>query len=329
MRTLHLAILLLLASVSLAFATGQGKSLIYGGAAQGRVIFDGKAHASHGLVCNDCHSTLFETRKQALITMQDHAGATKCFACHNGTKASSACASCHRKEGLPTVEVRLNGAASVVDSLINPHKAKVEKATGYALLILKSNAGKGLIDLVDGKCDASMASASIDTVVKAAKGAGRDVDATKLQLHVIDTDEVVFVVHPTNKVQSLTLDQIKEIHTGKIANWKEVGGDDLPITVVTDTLSSATRGLIKQAVMKNEEYKVDTLPVNVADISAEVGKAPGAIGGLGAGFVKRELVRKIVTGKVERPLGLITVGPPSDKVTKVIAAYRQAVGSKP
>ncbi|MBT0664166.1 substrate-binding domain-containing protein [Geobacter pelophilus] len=325
MRSLLLAVLLTIAFVSLAFATGQGKSLNYGGAGQGRVIFDGRVHAAKGYVCKDCHSSLFETRKQAKITMDDHAGSGKCFGCHNGKTALADCAACHRKEAEKTV-VKLHGAASVVDSLVNPHKKTVEKNTGYVLDVVKSNAGKGLIDLADGKCDASMASASVDTVVQAAKGAGREVDGSKLQLHVIAKDEVVFVVNPANKVQKLSLQQVKEIHTGKIVNWKEVGGDDLAITVVTDTLASATRGLIKQSVMKNEEYRADTLPVNVAQISDEVAKVPGAIGGLGAGFVKPELVRKLDTGsKVERPLGLITLGPPSAKVAKVIEAYKAAL----
>lgn len=325
MRPLLLALCILFASLSVAFATGQGKSLNYGGAGQGRVIFDGKIHASKGYVCKDCHSSLFETRKQARITMDDHAGSGKCFGCHNGKIAFADCAACHRKEPDKTV-VKLHGAASVVDSLVNPHKAAVEKVTGYALEVVKSNAGKGVIDLVDGKCDASMASASVETVIQAAKGAGRELDGSNLQLHVIATDEVVFVVNPSNKVKKLSLQQVKEIHTGRIVNWKEVGGDDLPITVVTDTLASATRGLIKQSVMKNEEYRKETLPVNVAQISDEVAKAPGAIGGLGAGFVKPDLVRKLDTGsKVERPLGLITIGTPSTKVSKVIEAYKAAV----
>jgi phosphate transport system substrate-binding protein len=261
--------------------------------------------------------------------MQDHAGPTKCFSCHDGKKAFADCASCHRKTGDNRTVVRLSGAASVVDSVINPHKAAVEKATGYALEIVKSNAGKGLIDLVDGKCDASLASASIDTVAKAAKGAGKEVATDNLQLHTMATDEVVFVVHPSNKVKTLTFEQLKDMHTGKIRNWKELGGDDLAIIIVTDTVSSATRGLIKQAVLKNEEYLKEALAVNVATISDEVAKAPGAIGGLGAGFVKAGAVSQVATSKIERPLGLITLGAPSEKVRKVFEAYKAAVKAKP
>src|ERR1700690_308723 len=89
--------------------------------------------------------------------------------------------------------IELHGAASTVDSLIMPYKDAVEKKTGHSLMVVKSNAGNGLIDLVEGKCDASLASASIEVVVKAAKAAGKEVDASKLVLTVAATDEVVFI----------------------------------------------------------------------------------------------------------------------------------------
>lgn len=78
-------------------ATGGGAALLYGGAGQGKVIFDGRLHASKGFVCKDCHSEIFATKKKALITMDDHAGTTACFACHDGVTAFSDCKNCHRK----------------------------------------------------------------------------------------------------------------------------------------------------------------------------------------------------------------------------------------
>ena len=80
-----------------AFSTGGGKVLIYGGAGQGKVIFDGGIHASKGMVCNDCHAAIFDTKKKALITMDDHSSNKACFVCHNGKKAFNECVQCHRK----------------------------------------------------------------------------------------------------------------------------------------------------------------------------------------------------------------------------------------
>lgn len=219
--------------------------------------------------------------------------------------------------------VRLSGAASAVDSLIAPNKAAVEKATGYELVVDRNNAGKGLIDLVDGKCDAALASAGLATVVGAAKAAGREVDISTLQMVVIRSDQIVFVVNPANPVKTLSHTQISDIHTGKISNWKEVGGPDLPIVVVTDITTSATRGLIQQAVLKGAPYVATAKPVAIEKVSDEVAAAPGAIGGLGAGFVKAGAVSVIQTDKVERPLGLVTIGKPSEKLLRVIDALKK------
>lgn len=222
-------------------------------------------------------------------------------------------------------EVKFAGAASVVTDLVAPHKVQVEKATGIKLVVDKSNAGKGLIDLIDGNCDAAMASASLDATLAAAKSAGLKKPVPDLKLQVISKSEVVFVVHPSNPVTKLTWEQIKDIHTGKIVNWKEVGGKDLPITVYTDAKASATRGLIKQTVLANVEYAASAKAVDyVKDVNDKVALDPSGIGGLGSGFVDAGKVVVVSTKKLERPLGFITVGEPSAKVRKVMEAFKAA-----
>ncbi len=223
--------------------------------------------------------------------------------------------------------VKLSGAASVVDSLVEPHKNAVEKATGYQLIVDKSNAGKGLINLINGKCDAAMTSASLEATTQAAKSGGLDRALPELQMHLIKKSEVVFIVHPTNSVKSLSWEQIRDIHTGLIANWREVGGKDLPITVYTDAEASATRGLIKQVVMGGSEYAAAVKAVDfVKQVNDRVAQDESGIGGLGLGFVEPGKVSVIVTNKVERPLGFITIGAPSKKVRRIIDAFRDESG---
>jgi thiosulfate reductase cytochrome b subunit len=92
-------VLLLVVLAGTAAATGGGKVVMYGGGGQGKVIFDGRTHASAGLVCTNCHTApaLFQTRKLALIAMADHGAPKACFACHNGQKAFRDCEKCHRR----------------------------------------------------------------------------------------------------------------------------------------------------------------------------------------------------------------------------------------
>lgn len=226
--------------------------------------------------------------------------------------------------------VRLHGAASVVDSIAKPHAAAVEKATGLELVIDRSNAGKGLRDLVEGKCDIALTSASLEASLEAARTAGLTGAAPDLRMQVIATSEVVFIVHPSNLVRKLSWEQIRDVHTGKITRWTELGGSDAPIAVVTDAAASATRGLIKQVVLGGSEYAPGARAVAaVAEVNEEVARNPAAIGGLGREFADPKRVAIVETKKVERPLAFVTVGSPGEREARVIEAYRAQVGGEP
>lgn len=83
-----------------AFSIGSGKQIEFDGKTNGKVMFDGKAHADKGLKCADCHSKpkLFEMKKLPL-KMDDMKAGTSCGACHDGKKAFnvSECTKCHKK----------------------------------------------------------------------------------------------------------------------------------------------------------------------------------------------------------------------------------------
>jgi c(7)-type cytochrome triheme protein len=108
----YLAILIVaivaVAFVGSAMAVPPGKSIDFtGAAAQGKVTFDGKAHADKGLKCADCHTKIFPMKGPgkegaAKMTMADMKAGKYCGACHNGTKAfgvteASDCGKCHKK----------------------------------------------------------------------------------------------------------------------------------------------------------------------------------------------------------------------------------------
>ena len=220
--------------------------------------------------------------------------------------------------------VKLHGATTVVNVLVNPHRAAVEKATGHTLEIVGNATGKGLVDLTDGKADASMCSEPLDIAVAAAEVAGKKIDPKSLRLHEVKKDEIVFVVHPANPVTKLTWEQISDIHTGKITNWKQVGGKDLPIIVYSDAVTGGTRAMVKKVVMGGAEYAASVKSlISVARVAEVVPKEEGSIGGVGKGFVDAK-VKIVQTNKIERPLGFVTVGEPSAKVKQVIDAFRVA-----
>ncbi len=219
-------------------------------------------------------------------------------------------------------EVRLNGATTVVNFVVNPFKLEVEKASGHTLTVVGNATGRGLVDLADGKCDASMVSEPLNIAVEAAAAAGKTVDPAKLVLTVVKTDEIVFVANKANPVKALSWTQIRDIHTGKITNWKAVGGKDAPIVVYSDALTGGTRAMIKHIVMEGQEFGPATKPQAAVKKAAEmVAGDENGIAGVGKGFVDTDKSFIIETKKLERPLGFITMGNPTGATASVIAAF--------
>jgi phosphate transport system substrate-binding protein len=98
-------------------------------------------------------------------------------------------------------------------------------------------------------------------------------------------DGLSVYVNEANGVNELTLDQLKGIFTGKITNWKEVGGPDAPITVYSRENSSGTYEFFKSSVLKGEDFasSAQTMPGTAALVQA-VGHDKGGIGYGGAAY---------------------------------------------
>ena len=82
--------------------------------------------------------------------------------------------------------------------------------------------------------------------------ASRDLKPEEKESGLIDTiiayDGIVVVTHPTNKVKDLTLEQVKQIFTGEVTNWKELGGEDMEIVVVSREDGSGSRDAFQEIV---------------------------------------------------------------------------------
>jgi len=98
----YLAVAVFLFGLAATVSADHPAAVPYRGGGQGPVIFDHSLHAAKGYGCLDCHTDyagtgkqLFQTRKQGLIDRAVHDRDESCFACHNGTVASTHCKSCH------------------------------------------------------------------------------------------------------------------------------------------------------------------------------------------------------------------------------------------
>lgn len=228
-------------------------------------------------------------------------------------------------------KIKISGAGTAYNGFAKKLKKQAEKQSGVKFSLKSSNTGKGLVDLFNNKVPMSMTSEPLDISVDAGKVAKANIKNEKnLQLHKIMEVELEFVVNRLNPVSKITKAQAKDILTGKITNWKEVGGDDVPIRVFSDPATSGTCALVRKVVLDGEDYgktrkavrKIKMVAKNVADFK-------GGIGGVGSVFVDEKKVKKLDIGmEVKRPLGFITVGKPTAEAQKVIDAYRSLVAAK-
>jgi phosphate transport system substrate-binding protein len=219
--------------------------------------------------------------------------------------------------------IRLHGATTTIDRLIRPHRKAVETSTGLLLEVVGNATGPGLVDLVGGACDLALTSEPLDIALQAAKQAGQELDADEFEMVTVMHDEIVFIVHPSNPVSALTRAQIKDIHTGRLTNWSQLGGPSRPIIVFTDQISGGTRAMIRKEILNGEEYGAACRSVDtVRHVNRQVADLKGGFGGLGKGFVDPRRVKVIQTEPLVRPLGFIVrkgaVPPP---VRRVIDAF--------
>ena len=115
--------------------------------------------------------------------------------------------------------------------------------------------------------------------------------------YAIANDGISIVVHKDNKVKNITQAQIKAIYTGKIKNWKELGGVSMPIVVISRDVASGTFEVFNEKALSGAKVdgSAQLLASNNAVVTA-VGDTPGAIGYAGLGYVNETVKVLSVNG---------------------------------
>ncbi len=146
--------------------------------------------------------------------------------------------------------------------------------------------GVGISALLEGTTDIAQASRRIkfDERQKL-KTSGKTVKET-----IIAYDALAVVVNPSNKVTNLTREQLEGIFTGKIKNWKEVGGADIKIVPYSRETSSGTYEFFKESVLKNKNYMngIMSMPAT-GSIIQSVSQTQGAIGYVGLAYLNKDV----------------------------------------
>lgn len=174
-------------------------------------------------------------------------------------------------------------------------------------------------------------------------GVARDVKDSVIEaggkVFLIGRDAIAVIVHNSNPVKSLTSAQLKGIFTGKIKNWKEVGGKDKPINPLITDKDSATHKIFWKIILGGEEYRAQIIRPD-ARIVTEVMTDEGAIGQISFAFLNgTKGIRPLTVDghepsvnnpsySINRPLYLVTKGSPVGEVKEFIDWVLSPEGQK-
>ena len=230
------------------------------------------------------------------------------------------------------------------DTMVNLGQAwaekYMEKNAGEFIAVTGGGSGTGLSSLISGSCDIAMSSRNIkEKEISLAKQKGINPNEIKVAL-----DGLAVVVNPSNPVSKLTIDQLAGIFSGKITNWKELGGRDEKIVILSREVNSGTHVYFKEHVLRKndpngkEEFAPSALLLSSSQaIADEVAGNPDAVGYYGMGYTSSKqksiavakdekseyvipTIENVVSGRypISRPLFLYSNGSPAGLVKELV-----------
>jgi phosphate transport system substrate-binding protein len=196
------------------------------------------------------------------------------------------------------------------------------------LSVQGGGSGVGIASLIDGTTRLASSSRKIkDRELQGARDSGISLHET-----IIAMDGIAVVVNPSNRIQNLTVSQIRAVYTGATSNWKELGGEDLEIVVLSRDTSSGTFEAFEKLALGGRKVRTDAL-VTASNqvVNMTVAQTPGAIGYLGFGYVSDKVravnvngvdpgIQSIRSGRypLSRPLYIYTRGRPAGEAKRFL-----------
>lgn len=234
--------------------------------------------------------------------------------------------------------VVIKGSTTVLPIAQVALEAYMKSHPGVNISLSGGGSGEGIKALIDRSTDIANSSREIkDKEAASAKEKG-----VSVKEHVVAVDAIVPIVNPRNKVNGLTLDQLSQIYQGKITNWKEVGGENIPIVVVSRDSSSGTYESWGHLVLNGAKVTPKAqLQASSGAVVQTVSKNRYAIGYIGLGYLNRSVKGLTVNGiqasaqtvlaktyPIARPLYMYTNGQPTGEVAGFINFVLSPAGQK-
>lgn len=172
-----------------------------------------------------------------------------------------------------------------------------------------TGSGAGIAAVQAGRCDIGLSSRNLK----------EDEEKSGLTSTPIALDGIAVVINPQNGVKDLSMQQVADVFTGKIKNWKELGGADAAIVPIGREAGSGTREGFESVTKTKDACAYRQELTSTGDVLTTVSRNPGAIGYASLGAVKKHVKRVAVDNvlpteesvkdgsyKLQRPFLLVT-----------------------
>ncbi len=235
--------------------------------------------------------------------------------------------------------IKITGSTTVLPIAQKAAEIYMKQNPGVRISVAGTGSGDGVKALID--CTTDVCNSSRDMKSKEIQLAKeKNVNPKKF---TVAMDCIVPVVNPVNPVSGLTIEQLKDIYTGKIKNWKQVGGEDKTIVVISRDSASGTFEVWNHKVMgKKARVRPDAqLQASNGAVAQAVAGNKYAIGYVGIGYLNDKLKGLTVNGvtaspktakdnsyPIARGLYMFTNGEPKGNVAKFMSFVMGPEGQK-
>ena len=191
------------------------------------------------------------------------------------------------------------------DTMVNLGQAWAEaymkQNPGTSIAVTGGGSGTGISAMVNNTCDIAEVSREMkESEIKLIESKG----FTPKKI-IVALDGLAVIVNPANKISELTIGQLADVFTGKIKNWKELGGRDAKIVLLSREVNSGTHVYFKEHVLRHgkadgkEEFAAEALLLSSSQaIADEVSQNQDAIGYYGMGYITaKEKALKVAKDK--------------------------------
>lgn len=228
-----------------------------------------------------------------------------------------------------TAEVRLHGAVTLGKSL-DAKKDSIESTTGAKLEIVGNGTGRGLTDLLGGSADVALLAGSLKgTAAAMNKEKPGSVAVEGLTEIPVLSVPLCVITHPAAGVKSLKEAQLRDVLSGKVTNWKDVGGSDQAIKLVLPFAGDGARITMQEALLAGADFAKDAVVRNTSkELSAVVAQLPGSISFLTAKNIEGNVEKVTVDKEFPMPLQFVVKGEPAGDVKKVIETAKTLLAQK-